>query len=129
MTFEQVIIAVGVIGSIASIIGAWLSIKHANKAKSSAEIAEKAKEEIYNRQSSSEFSSILTEAIRVQNLFGKYRLPSQTRTLDGLNHEKDIEEFQNLLFKLNENRSKISKFKEFRFDDFYSRATNSLDNF
>mgnify|MGYP001367833995 CR=1 FL=1 len=124
MTFEQVIIAVGVIGSIASIIGAWLSIKHANKAKSSAEIAEKAKEEIYNRQSSSEFSSILTE-----NLFGKYRLPSQTRTLDGLNHEKDIEEFQNLLFKLNENRSKISKFKEFRFDDFYSRATNSLDNF
>lgn len=126
---EQAVIAFGLLGSIASIIGAWLSIRHANRARSSAVIAEQARTEIYNRQTNSKFSGILSEAKRVQSSFSKYRLPSQSRTLDGLNHEKDIEEFQNLLLALNENRSKLTKLSDFKFENFYARATSRLDNF
>jgi hypothetical protein len=126
---EQVNFTLGIIGTLASLVGAWLSIKYAKQARTAAEIAERTKQELFDKQVNSELHTILIESKRVQHGFGKYRLPSQNRTLDGINHEKDIEDYQKLLSIINENKSKLTKINGFNFNTYYSKSKRTLNEF
>lgn len=130
MTKLDIIVTIsGFIGALASILGAWLSITSAKKAKTSAEIADKAKLDLIKKQTNSKLSSLLSDGKRVQNSFVKYRLPFKTRTLDGINHEQDAEELQTFLLKLNEFKSRLDEIPNFKFSNFYRRINTSLDSF
>ena len=75
MTTTEIIIAiVGVLGSLASFYGAYLSIQAKIEAKTSADQAEAAKNQVIKKQKTTHLAELLYQAKRVQQSFGKYSI-------------------------------------------------------
>jgi hypothetical protein len=123
-----IINAVGIIGTVASLLGAYLSIKAKIAAKSSAEIAESAKNQVLKKQKTTNLSEILFEAKRVQQSFRKYSI-TQNKSLIGAEFEKDAEVLQTFIFSFNENRALLEASTEIETDSAYKTLNEQLDNF
>src|SRR5690554_7333166 len=80
-TMDIIVVTIGVLGSFASIYGAYLSIKAKNEARTSAELAESAKNQVLKKQTTTHLAEILYQAKRVQQSFGKYSI-TQNKSLD-----------------------------------------------
>ena len=65
-------IIIGVIGSFASIYGAYISVEAMRKSKKSANIAEVAKNQVLKKQKTTNLVNLLYEAKSIQDIFGKY---------------------------------------------------------
>ncbi len=128
INMEKIGPILGYIGTLASIIGAIISIYHSRKAKKIKVQVEEQKELIFKKQTNTELSSLLTEVTRMRQSFGKYSLPSMTRALDGNDYEKDIKEYQNLLHQMNDSKSDLKTIKGFEFDNYYLRLSEVLES-
>lgn len=125
---DIIIVTIGVLGSIASIYGAYLSIKAKNEARTSAELAESAKNQVLKKQTTTHLAEILYQAKRVQQSFGKYSI-TQNKSLIGAEFEKDAEVLQAYIFVFNENRALIENSTEIETESTYKTLNESLDNF
>ncbi|SOU87116.1 hypothetical protein [Tenacibaculum dicentrarchi] len=126
---ETVVIIIGVLGSIASLYGAYLSIEAKNKSKASATIAEKAKNEVLKKQKTTYLANILFEAKRVQQAFGKYSIAQSNRSLVGVEFSKDSESLQSFIFNFNENRATIEDTTEIETNLAYTELNKLLSDF
>lgn|SRR5690554_26941 len=127
-TMDIIVVTIGVLGSFASIYGAYLSIKAKNEARTSAELAESAKNQVLKKQTTTHLAEILYQAKRVQQSFGKYSI-TQNKSLIGAEFEKDAEILQSYIFVFNENRALIENSTEIETDSTYKTLNESLDNF
>lgn len=117
-TAETILQVFGVIAGLASFYGAYLSFKSMNQAKTSAQQAESARDQIINHQTTTEFAHLLFQARTVQQTFGKYSI-SQPLSLAGVNFEKDGEILNNFIYTFNEMRSKLVTVTTIKTDDVY----------
>ncbi len=127
-TMDIIVITIGVLGSFASIYGAYLSIKAKNEARTSAELAESAKNQVLKKQTTTHLAEILYQTKRVQQSFGKYSI-TQNKSLIGAEFEKDAEILQAYIFVFNENRALIENSTEIETESTYKTLNESLDNF
>lgn len=126
---DIMVIIIGVLGSLASIFGAYLAIKAKNEAATSAQLAESAKNEVIKKQKTTSLTEILYEAKRVQQTFGKYAIAQTNKSLTGVLFEKDSESLQNLIFNFNENRELIEQTTDLETEATYNSLNQLLSNF
>lgn len=126
---DIIVIVIGVLGSIASIYGAYIAIKAKNEAVSSAEIAESAKNEVLKKQKTTSLTGIMYEAKRAQQVFGKYSIAQSNSSLVGVKFEKDSESLQNFIFQFNENREMIEQNTDLETEATYKSLNELLTNF
>ena len=126
---EIMVIIIGVLGSIASIYGAYLAINAKNEAVSSAKIAESAKNEVLKKQKTTFLSGILFEAKKTQEIFGKYLIAQSNKSLAGVKFEKDSENLQKFIFDFNENREMIEQTTELETEITYNNLNQLLSDF
>lgn len=98
---------IGIIGGLASLFGAYLSIVASVKAKKSSALAEEIEISITKRYDKNELILLFEEAKRVQNLFNKYISGSTDLIITGNDFKSDCNELVILLNKLNENSNII----------------------
>lgn len=126
---DIIVIIIGVLGSIASIYGAFLAIKAKNEAVSSAEIAESAKNEVLKKQKTTSLTGIMYEAKKSQQVFGKYSIAQTNKSLTGVRFEKDSESLQNFIFQFNENREMIEQNTDLETKATYESLNTLLTDF
>lgn len=122
-------IIIGVVGSFASVYGAYLAIKAKNEAVCSAEKAESAKNEVLKKQKTTSLTGILFEAKRTQQVFGKYSIAQSNKSLVGVQFGKDSENLQNFIFHFNENREMIEQTTELETEATYNSLNKLLSDF
>ena len=120
--------SIGILGTIASIIGAYISIQAKKEAKSSAAIAVLAKNQVLKKQKTTNLGEILFEAKRVQQSFGKYSI-TQNKSLIGAEFEKDAEVLQTYIFTFNEHRALLDDSTEIETESTYKTLNELLDSF
>lgn len=125
---ELVVLIIGVVGSFASMYGAYLSIKAKNEARTSAIAAETAKNQVLKKQVTTHLVELLHQAKRVQQTFGKYSI-TQNKSLVGAEFEKDAEILQAYIFTFNENRGLIQSSTEIETESTYKTLNDSLHSF
>lgn len=125
----DVTVIIGVIGSLASIFGAYLAIKAKNDAASSAQQAESAKNEVLKKQKTTSLTGILFEAKKTQQIFGKYSIAQSNKSLVGVQFGKDSESLQNFIFQFNENREMIEQTTELETEATYNSLNQLLSDF
>lgn len=129
MTTTEIIIAiVGILGSIASFYGAYLSVQAKNEAKTSAEQAESAKNQVLKKQSTTHLAELMYQAKRVQQSFGKYSI-AQNKSLIGAEFEKDAEVLQTYIFLFNDNRALIENSSDIETESTYKTLNELLENY
>jgi len=111
-----------IVGSIASLYGAYLAIKAKNKAIS-------ARDSIIRKQDTTELADNLFEAKKVQQIYGKYSIAQTNGSLAGVEFGKDAEALQAYIFKFNENREIIDNSSEIESQAVYDELNNLLDRF
>ncbi|MCG8734761.1 hypothetical protein [Tenacibaculum finnmarkense] len=126
---DIIVIIIGVLGSIASIYGAFLAIKAKNEAVSSAKIAESAKNEVLKKQKTTSLTGIMYEAKKSQQIFGKYSIAQSNKSLTGVRFEKDSESLQNFIFQFNENREMIEQNTDLETQATYESLNTLLTDF
>ena len=123
------VVLLSVLGSVASVGGAFFSIRAERNAKSSAAAAIDAKDKILKRQKTTDLTQILFEAKKVQNAFGKYSVASSGRSLAGVEFEKDVELLQNFIFNFNECRGTINELSDIETESTYNELNQLQGDF
>lgn len=101
-------IIITIVGTIASVWGAVVSIKQAKQAKASAGIAEEAKNEIISKRKLQEYSEINQKIQEVHKVFKCYG-PGHTKDfLKGKTHTDDAVSVQELISDLNKHKNAFS---------------------
>jgi len=126
---DIMVIIIGVLGSLASIYGAYLAIKAKNEAVSSAKIAESAKNEVLKKQKTTSLTGILFEAKKTQEVFGKYLIAQNNKSLTGVKFEKDSENLQKFIFNFNENREMVEQTTDLEAETTYNNMNQLLSDF
>jgi lipopolysaccharide export LptBFGC system permease protein LptF len=126
---DIIVIIIGVLGSLASIYGAYLAINAKNEAVSSAAIAESAKNEVLKKQKTTSLIGIMFEAKRTQQIFGKYAIAQSNKSLAGVQFDKDSENLQDFIFQFNENREMIEQNTELETEATYKSLNQLLSDF
>lgn len=125
----DLIVIVGILGSIASIYGAYLSIEAKKESEKSAKKAEFAKDIIIRKQKTTNLGSILFEAKRVQHVFGKYSIAESNKSLVGVKFNEDSQNLQDFIFNFNESRAMIEETTDIETQTTYSELNNLLATF
>ncbi|MCD8413574.1 hypothetical protein [Tenacibaculum finnmarkense] len=125
----DIIVIIGILGSFASIYGAYKSINAKNEAESSAEIAESAKNEVLKKQKTTSLTGIMFEAKKTQQIFGKYSIAQSNQSLVGVKFDKDSENLQNFIFQFSENREMIKQNTELETETTYKSLNELLTDF
>ncbi|KAA3437920.1 hypothetical protein [Rufibacter hautae] len=120
---------IGLIGTVVSVFSAYLSIKAEKKAKSSATIAENAKNSVLKKQKTTSLAQIFHDSKRLQQVFGKYSIAQSNGSLKGVEFEKDGELLQNYIFSFNENRTLLQETTEIETQAVYDELNILLNRF
>jgi|GEM_PF-3135813 len=96
-------IVITVLGTIGSLVGAYIALKEAKKAKSSAEKAEEIRNTIATEQRKISLSELLTETKKIMTITIKMATSaSPDKKLSGLNYQKSIEQIRKFIDVLKE---------------------------
>lgn len=125
----DVIAIIGIVGAIASLIGAFLSIRSEREAKSSAEKAEIAKNIILRKQGTTKMAELLFESKSIQRVFGKYSIATASRGLPRDFITKDGEMLKDYIFKFNDNRQLLEISTEIETQAVYDELNKLLKDF
>ena len=118
-----------VIGTVASIIGAWVSVKYASKASDAAKEAKRIKSQLIDQRKVSELTKLQVSCKRAQNSMAKYGPASTQAGLAGNSTANDSRDVQDFILLLKENRSHFGNKTPNEADDFCSVLTPLLDSF
>lgn len=129
MADDIIIVSIGVLGSIASIWGAYEAIQARRKAITAAQRAEAARDSILSKQKTTDLSEILFEAGNSRQIFAKYNIPKSGRGLTGINFSDDVQSFQNFIFQFNDNKLIIEQIEGFDSELTYKEMNRLLGNF
>jgi len=120
---------ISVIGSIASIFGAFYAINAEKKARKSAELAEDAKNKVLAKKKTTDLVEILYESKRIQKVFVKYSTAQTQTILKGSDFNEDAKFLREFISKINENRTLINDNSEINADKYYKESNELLENY
>ena len=109
---------IAIIGTIASIVGAIISLWQAKKSKTSAIEASQIRSQLLHHRKTSELAQLLALCRKVQKKMVKYGPASTKTSLQGIVPDNDAKEVQDFILLLKENRSFFQK-----------KQTNDADSF
>lgn len=116
---------IAIIGTIASIVGAIISLWQAKKSKKSAVEASQVRSQLLHHRKTSELAQLLAICRKVQKTMVKYGPASTKTSLQGIMPENDAKEVQEFILLLKENRSYFQK-KQTNDADTFCENMNSL---
>ena len=122
-------VALTIIGTIASIVGAWISISYALKAKDAAEESKRIKSQLVSQRKTSELSKLEVSCKQALNSMMKYGPASTPASLAGINTQKDSFDVQNFIVLLREHRLYFGDTRFNKADVFCRDITALLDDF
>ena len=94
-----------IIGTIASIVGAFVAVKYAKNSKESAKEAKKVRDQLIGQRKTSELSKVQVYLKKAQNAMVKYGPASTPALLRGVHADQDAREVQDFLLLLKEHRA------------------------
>ncbi len=120
-------ILVTIIGTIASLFGAYIAFNEAKKAKSSAEKAEEMRNAIATEQRKISLSELLTETKKIMTVTIKMATSANPeKKLSGLNYQKSIDQVRKYIDVLKENSHYISYEKRKEVEQEYTTIETKL---
>lgn len=122
-------LAITIIGSIASIIGAIISLFQASRSKNSAEEAEKVKNHLISHRVSNELVTIQASCKQAVTSMEKYGPAATSSSLQGVNHQRDAKDVQDFLQAIAENREHFEHGTENDADRMCTELNPVLDQF
>lgn len=120
---------IAIIGTIASIAGALVSIWHSIRSKNAANDAIQVRREFIDHRKTSELSHLQASCKRAQKAMEKYGPGSIPSSLKGISPDNDARDVQDFLLMTNEYRSYFSNKKPSEADSFCNTMNPMLDNF
>lgn len=126
---DQIWTIFSVAGTLASIIGALYSIYASRRAKSAADIAISARDQILAKKKTTDLVEILHSAKRLQKVFVKYTTAQTRKSLSGANFSDDANQLREFISLLNEKRSLIEENSSFNIIKYYVELVELLDNY
>lgn len=120
---------VNILGAVASIAGAGLSVYFEHKAKKHALLAKTYKEQVIKNQKTTRLAILYEKAKSVQKGFGKYRIADGNKSLTGTNQRQDSASLSDFLFLFSEEKDLISKLTTMDPQVFQSNLNNVLSDF
>jgi len=118
-----------VIGTVASIIGAWVSVKYASKASDAAKEAKRIKSQLIDQRKASELTKLQVSCKRALGSMVKYGPASSPTSLAGISTEKDSFDVQEFILLIKEHRTLFSNKTPNEADEFCTVLTPLLDDF
>jgi hypothetical protein len=94
-----------VIGTVASIIGAWVSVKYASKATDAAKEAKRIRAQLIDQRKTSELSKIQASCKKALDSMVKYGPASTPTSLAGISTKKDSFDVQEFILLIKEHRT------------------------
>lgn len=120
--------AISVIGSIASILGAIWAWKEAKKSKTSAELAQRIKDQLIGHRKTSELAELQALLSTAQKKFTKYGA-SNPKALAGIDHHADSESLLSFMHTLKSYNEYFEGEHENVADKFYDDIEKTLQLF
>jgi len=121
--------ALTIISAIASIIGAYIAIKHASKAKGAAEEAKRVRKQLIDHRKASELSKIQASCKKALNSMMKYGPASTPSSLAGISTQNDSFDVQEFIILTKEHRAYFGDTRFNKADEFCRVLTSLLDDF
>lgn len=118
-----------IIGTIATIAGAIISLWQAKVSQNAAKDARKIRSELIDYRKTSELAQIQATCRKAQKSMEKYGPGSTPSSLIGVSPEKDAQDVQEFVLLLMENRAYFGNRTPNDADDFCENATHLLDRF
>lgn len=98
-----------IVGTIASIWGANVSIQQAIASKKSAGEAERARQQIVNQRRTSDLAELKVHCERAQKSMEKYGPGASATSLSGINPDNDVADVRTLLLEANKNQESFHR--------------------
>lgn len=92
-----------IIGTLASFLGAFISVRQARRSREAADEAIRARAQMVGQRETSELAQLHVKCKNVQKDMGKYGPASPPEQLQGVNFEKDGQRVQDFILDINEN--------------------------
>lgn len=118
-----------VIGTVASIGGAWVSINQAGKSKIAAEEAKKVQTQLVDHRKTSDLAQIQSSCKKAQKAMEKYGPGSVPSSLVGIEPGNDARDVQDFIMKVREYRAYFGSKSQNEADQFCEVITPLLDVF
>ena len=127
----KIIDIISIVGTLVTIYGAYLAIQAKNaakiseqNAKSAQTKAELARDLVIHKQQTTSLVTLLNETKRVQKVFFKYSNLNISRSIEGIDFNKDAEELQNMITIFNESRGIIDEQTELESQKTYNNLND-----
>ncbi|MEY3423270.1 MAG: hypothetical protein RIR48_3600 [Bacteroidota bacterium] len=95
-------------GTIASLVGAWIAIREASKAKSIKKEIVSIKKDLNNKLKSKELNDLLSDAKRIRTILLNYKIQIDIES-EGIDINSNIKDINHFVSKLNDNGNEIKK--------------------
>jgi len=126
---NSLISIIGIIGSVASLIGAFLSYKSKNEARDAAAEVKIARNQMIQRKQNIELVELLTKAKQVQRAFNKYRTATFGAGINDGSISQDLEQAESLLSDINEQKQLIKDETDLNIERIHTDLRESVDSF
>lgn len=117
-----------IVGTIASLLGAWWSWSEAKKSAASASVASKIKMQLINHRKTSELAELQALLATAQKLLTKYAA-SKPASLAGIDHHADSESIISFMHKLKTYNEYFYQIEENIADTIYNKIDSDLQKF
>ncbi len=120
---------ISIIGTLASVGGAGISIWQARCSRTAAEEAKQVRAQLVDHRKASELSQLLTVCKKAQRSMEKYGPGSVPSSLQGISPQNDAQDAQEFMLLLKENRGHFGTKTPNEADEFCEKLTQSLNLF
>jgi len=118
-----------VVGTVASIGGAWVSINQAGKSRTAAEEAKKVHAQLIDHRKTSDLAHVQSLCKKAQKSMEKYGPGSVPSSLVGIEPGNDARDVQEFIMTIREHRAYFGKKSPNEADEFCDVITPLLDDF
>lgn len=118
-----------IVGSIASLVGAWISVQQARKSKTAAEEAKKVRAQLVDHRKTSDLAQMQIQCRKAQKSMEKYGPGSVPSSLKGVDPAHDAREVQDFILYISEHRAYFGNKSPNKADEFCQVVTPLLDSF
>jgi hypothetical protein len=130
---ETILTIIAIVGSIASVIGAGIAIKHSRAAKTAAQEAKEARAQIIDHRETSEITKLEYSCNDAQSSMEKYGPGSSPKSIEaklsGTTPEADADKVQTFMLLVNEHRLIFGSKNQNLADEFVKSIREDLDKF
>lgn len=124
-----VALAIGLLGTLASLLGAAVAVWQAKRSRDAAHEAEAVRKQLVNRRKTSELAQLHAACKRAQKVMVKYGAGSTPAALEGISPRNDAAEVQDFILSVREHRELFGCARPNQADQFCQVVESLLADF